>query len=111
MKKVQAFIKPLKLDEVKDRLNEIGIGGLTVTEVKGFGGQPGKMEQFVSAPSGGGLPKMCMEIAVNDEKVEQVIDAILDSARSERVGDGKIFVYDIPETIRIRTGERGEDAI
>ncbi|MBI5178286.1 MAG: P-II family nitrogen regulator [Nitrospinae bacterium] len=111
MKLVQAIIKPLKMDEVKDSLNQIGIGGLTVTEVKGIGRQSGTAEMFVSARAGGGLPKVCLEIAVEDGKVERVIEAIRSAGRTDKVGDGKIFVYDIVDAVRIRTGERGKDSI
>ncbi len=111
MKKVQAIIRPLKLDEVKDRLNEIGIGGLTVTEIKGLGRQLGDVEPFISASAGGGLPKMCLEVAVEDGLLERVVDAIMRTARTDKVGDGKIFVFDLPDAIRVRTGERGADAV
>lgn len=111
MKKIQAIIKPLKLDEVKEKLIEMGITGLTLTEVKGVGNQGAEAEMFVSARGGGGLPKICIEIAVRDEQVEPVIDAICKTAGSGRVGDGKVFVYDLNEVIRVRTGERGGAAI
>lgn len=111
MKKIQAIIKPLKLDDVKDKLNEIGIGGLTVSEVKGVGKQGGKGGLFVTAPSAGGLPKVCLEIVVEDDRVEEVIAAILQSGSAGRVGDGKIFVTNLEDVIRVRTGERGPSAI
>lgn len=111
MKKIQAIIKPLKLDDVKDRLNEIGIGGLTVSEVKGVGKQGGKGGLFVTAPSTAGLPKVCLEIAVDDNRVEEVIAAIVQSGSAGKVGDGKIFVTDLEDVIRVRTGERGPSAV
>ncbi len=111
MKKIQAIIKPLKLDDVKDKLNEIGIGGLTVSEVKGVGKQGGKGGLFVTAPSTAGLPKVCLEIVVEDNRVEEVIAAILQSGSAGRVGDGKIFVTALEDVIRVRTGEHGSSAI
>ncbi len=111
MKKIQAIIKPLKLDDVKDTLNEIGIGGLTVSEVKGVGKQGGKGGLFVTTPSTAGLPKVCLEVVVDDNRVEAVVDAILRSGSAGRVGDGKIFVTDLDDVIRIRTGERGSSAV
>lgn len=111
MKKIQAIIKPLKLDDVKDKLNEIGIGGLTVSEVKGVGKQGGKGGLFVTAPSTAGLPKVCLEVAVDDDRVEEVVAAIAQSARGGRVGDGKIFVTDLEDVVRIRTGEHGSSAV
>lgn len=111
MKKIQAIIKPLKLDDVKDKLNEIGIGGLTVSEVRGVGKQGGKGGLFVTAPSAAGLPKVCLEVAVEDDRAEEVIAAIAQSAHGGRVGDGKIFVTNLEDVIRIRTGERGSPAV
>ncbi len=112
MKKVEAVIKPFKLDEVKDQLNEIGIKGITVTEVKGFGRQKGHTELYRGAEYVVDfLPKIKLEIIVVDDQLEDVINAIIKSAQTGRIGDGKIFVTDLQDTIRIRTGERGEDAI
>ncbi|MBI3354598.1 MAG: P-II family nitrogen regulator [Nitrospirae bacterium] len=112
MKKIEAIIKPFKLDDVKDALNEVGIHGMTVTEVKGFGRQKGHTELYRGAEYVVEfLPKIKIEAVVSDEDVEKVIETILKTARTGNIGDGKIFVYDIKETIRIRTGERGKEAI
>ena len=112
MKKVEAIIKPFKLDEVKERLAEIGVHGMTVTEVKGFGRTGGKKEVYRgSAYVVDFVPKVKIEIVVPDELVHDVLDAIEKSAKTGRIGDGKIFVSPIEEAVRIRTGERGEDAI
>ncbi len=112
MKKVEAIIKPFKLDEVKDKLNEIGIKGITVSEVKGFGRQKGHTELYRGAEYVVDfLPKIKMEIIVSDNQVEDVINTIIQAAQTGRIGDGKIFVIDLQDTIRIRTGERGEDAV
>ena len=112
MKKVEAIIKPFKLDEVKDALNEVGIQGMTVTEVKGFGRTGGKKEVYRgSAYVVDFVPKVKIEIVVADSQTALVIDAIEKSAKTGRIGDGKIFVTPIEESVRIRTGERGEDAI
>ena len=112
MKKVEAIIKPFKLDEVKDALSEVGIQGMTVTEVKGFGRTGGKKEVYRgSAYVVDFVPKVMLEIVVPDQMVHQVIDAIEKSAKTGRIGDGKIFVTAVEESIRIRTGERGEEAI
>jgi len=112
MKKIEAIIKPFKLDDVKDALNEAGIHGMTVTEVKGFGRQKGHTELYRGAEYVVEfLPKIKIEAIVSDEDVEKVIETILKTARTGNIGDGKIFVYDIKETIRIRTGERGKEAI
>ena len=112
MKKVEAIIKPFKLDEVKDALSEVGIQGMTVTEVKGFGRTGGKKEVYRgSAYVVDFVPKVKLEIIVPDAMVKEVIDAIEKSARTGRIGDGKIFVSPIDEAVRIRTGERGEEAI
>ncbi len=112
MKKVEAIIKPFKLDEVKDALHGIGIQGLTVTEVKGFGRQKGHTELYRGAEYVVDfLPKIKLEIAVSDEMVEKAIQAIVESANTGRIGDGKIFVLPMEEAIRIRTGERGPDAV
>jgi nitrogen regulatory protein P-II 1 len=112
MKKVEAIIKPFKLDEVKDALSEVGVQGMTVTEVKGFGRTGGKKEVYRgSAYVVDFVPKVKVEIVVTDELAHQVIDAIEKSAKTGRIGDGKIFVVNIDEAVRIRTGERAEEAI
>jgi nitrogen regulatory protein P-II 1 len=112
MKKVEAIIKPFKLDEVKDKLNEIGIKGITVTEVKGFGRQKGHTELYRGAEYVVDfLPKIKMEIVVSDSQLEEVIETLMKAAQTGRIGDGKLFVTDLVDVIRIRTGERGEDAI
>lgn len=112
MRKVEAIIKPFKLDEVKEALNEIGIQGITVSEVKGFGRQKGHTELYRGAEYVVDfIPKIKMEIIVADEMAAQVVDAIAEAAKTGRIGDGKIFVTPIDEVVRIRTGERGEDAI
>jgi nitrogen regulatory protein P-II 1 len=112
MKKIEAIIKPFKLDEVKDKLNEIGIKGITVTEVKGFGRQKGHTELYRGAEYVVDfLPKVKMEIVVSDSKLEEVIETLMKAAQTGRIGDGKLFVTDLVDVIRIRTGERGEDAI
>ena len=112
MKKVEAIIKPFKLDEVKDQLNEIGVKGITVSEVKGFGRQKGHAELYRGAEHiVDFLPKIKLEIIVSDELVDDVINAVTKSAQTGRIGDGKIFVTSLEDTIRIRTGERGEEAI
>jgi len=112
MKKVEAIVKPFKLDDVKESLKEIGIQGLTVTEVKGFGRQKGHTELYRGAEYViDFLPKIKLEIVVSDDMVSKVIDAILDSAKTGKIGDGKIFVLPMEEVIRIRTGERGDDAL
>ncbi len=112
MKKVEAIIKPFKLDDVKEALNEIGIQGITVTEVKGYGRQKGHTELYRGAEYVVDfLPKVKIEIIVSDPQVPKVVDAIEKSAKTGRIGDGKIFVMTIEDVLRIRTGERGEDAI
>ena len=112
MKKVEAIIKPFKLDEVKDKLNEIGVKGITVTEVKGFGRQKGHTELYRGAEYVVDfLPKVKMEIVIADTQVDEVIDTIMKAAQTGRIGDGKIFVTNLVDVIRIRTGERGEEAI
>jgi nitrogen regulatory protein P-II 1 len=112
MKRVVAIIRPFKLDEVKDALAEVPIGGMTVTEVKGFGRTGGKKEVYRgSAYVVDFVPKVQIDVVVPAGQVEAVIDAILKSAKTGRIGDGKIFVYDVEDVIRIRTDERGEDAI
>ena len=112
MKKVEAIIKPFKLDEVKDALHEIAVQGLTVTEVKGFGRQKGHTELYRGAEYVVDfLPKIKLEIVVSDELVDKVVQAVVDAANSGRIGDGKIFVQSLDEVIRIRTGERGPEAV
>ena len=112
MKKVEAIIKPFKLDEVREALSEIGVSGLTVTEVKGFGRQKGHTELYRGAEYVVDfLPKMKLEVVVEDHMVERAIEAIRQAAATGRIGDGKIFVYSIEQAIRIRTGEFGDDAL
>jgi nitrogen regulatory protein P-II 1 len=112
MKKVEAIIKPFKLDEVKEALHEIGVQGLTVTEVKGFGRQKGHTELYRGAEYVVDfLPKLKLEIVVADDMLDKVVAAIIESANTGRIGDGKIFVLPLEEAIRIRTGERGSDAV
>ena len=112
MKKVEAIIKPFKLDEVKEALNEIGIQGITVSEVKGFGRQKGHTELYRGAEYVVDfIPKIKMEIIVSDDIASKVVDAIEQAAKTGRIGDGKIFVTSVEEVVRIRTGERGEDAL
>ena len=112
MKKVEAIIKPFKLDEVKESLSEIGVHGMTVTEVKGFGRTGGKKEVYRgSAYVVDFVPKVKIEIIVAAENVHQVVNAISEAARTGRIGEGKIFVTPVDEVIRIRTGESGPDAI
>jgi nitrogen regulatory protein P-II 1 len=112
MKKIEAIIKPFKLDEVKDQLNKKGAFGITVTEVKGFGRQKGHTELYRGAEyTVDFLPKTKLEIVIKDEQLEEIIEVITKAAQTGRIGDGKIFVSDLQEVIRIRTEERGEDAI
>jgi len=112
MKKVEAIIKPFKLDEVKDALHEVGIKGITVTEAKGFGRQKGHTELYRGAEYVVDfLPKVKLEIVMEDNLVERAVEAIRQAAHTGRIGDGKIFVTSIDEAVRIRTGERGGDAI
>jgi nitrogen regulatory protein P-II 1 len=112
MKKVEAIIKPFKLDEVKEGLSSIGIQGLTVSEVTGFGRQKGHTELYRGAEYVVDfLPKVTLEIIVRDEQVNDVVDAIEKAAQTGRIGDGKIFVTPVDEVVRIRTGERGGNAI
>ncbi|MBX6321970.1 MAG: P-II family nitrogen regulator [Rhodospirillaceae bacterium] len=112
MKKIEAIIKPFKLDEVKDALNEIGIKGITVTEAKGFGRQKGHTELYRGAEYVVDfLPKVKVEVVLDDAMLERAVEAIQQAAHTGRIGDGKIFVSTIDEAIRIRTGERGSDAI
>jgi nitrogen regulatory protein P-II 1 len=112
MKKIEAIIKPFKLDEVKEALQEAGIQGLSVTEVKGFGRQKGHTELYRGAEYVVDfLPKVKIEVVLADDMVEAAIAAIVSAARTDKIGDGKIFVSSIEQAIRIRTGETGEDAI
>jgi len=112
VKKIEAIIKPFKLDEVKDKLNEIGVLGMTVSEVKGFGRQKGHTELYRGAEYVVDfLPKIKLEVVVSDGMVEDVVTAISQSAHTGRIGDGKIFVLPVEEAVRIRTGERGETAL
>ena len=112
MKKIEAIIKPFKLDEVREALSELGIMGLTATEVKGFGRQKGHTELYRGAEYiVDFLPKVKLDIVVIDEMVEKVIDSITKTAHTGKIGDGKIFVMDVEDAIRIRIGEKGEDAV
>jgi nitrogen regulatory protein P-II 1 len=112
MKKIEAIIKPFKLDEVKEALQEVGLQGITVTEAKGFGRQKGHTELYRGAEYVVDfLPKVKVEVVLADENVERVIDAIRNAAQTGRIGDGKIFVSNVEEVVRIRTGETGVDAI
>ena len=112
MKKIEAIIKPFKLDEVKEALQEVGVQGITVTEAKGFGRQKGHTELYRGAEYVVDfLPKVKIEIVINDDRQEAAIEAIQKAARTGRIGDGKIFVLNVEEAIRIRTGETGADAI
>ena len=112
MKKIEAVIKPFKLDEVKHKLTSIGISGMTISEVKGFGRQKGHTELYRGAEyTVDFLPKVKLEVLVPDEMLQRAIEAILESAHTGKIGDGKIFVTAVEEVIRIRTNERGEEAI
>ena len=112
MKKIEAIIKPFKLDEVKEALQEIGIQGLSVIEVKGFGRQKGHTELYRGAEYVVDfLPKVKIEVALDDDQVEPAIAAIIDAAKTDEIGDGKIFVSTIEQAIRIRTGESGSEAL
>ncbi len=112
MKKVEAIIKPFKLDDAKEALNELGVHGLTVTEVKGFGRQKGHTELYRGAEYVVDfLPKVKLEIVVSDELAPKVVEALQEAVRTGRIGDGKIFVSPVEDVVRIRTGEHGEDAI
>ena len=112
MKMVEAIVKPFKLDEVKEALTKAGIQGMTVEEVKGFGRQKGHTELYRGAEyTVDFLPKVKLQILVTDDKVGEVVDAITAAARTGKIGDGKIFVYTVEEVVRIRTGEKGADAI
>ena len=112
MKKIEAVVKPLKLDEVREALSEIGVTGLTVTEVKGFGRQKGHTELYRGAEYVVDfLPKVKVEVILQDSLVERAIEAIVKAARTGKIGDGKIFVTEVEQVVRIRTGESGEAAI
>ena len=112
MRKVEAIIKPFKLDDVKEALSKLGIQGMTVTEVRGFGRQKGHTELYRGAEYVVDfLPKIKLEVAVPDETADKVVQAIVEAANTGRIGDGKIFVLPVEEAIRIRTGERGPDAV
>jgi nitrogen regulatory protein P-II 1 len=112
MKKIEAVIKPFKLDEVKEALHEVGLQGITVVEAKGFGRQKGHTELYRGAEYVVDfLPKVKIEVVCEDAVLERAVEAIVNSARTGRIGDGKIFISSIEDVIRIRTGERGEDAI
>jgi nitrogen regulatory protein P-II 1 len=112
MKKIEAIIKPFKLDEVKEALHEVGLQGITVTEAKGFGRQKGHTELYRGAEYVVDfLPKVKIEIVMDDAMLDRAIEAIQKAAYTGRIGDGKIFVYSIEDAIRIRTGERGADAV
>ena len=112
MKKIEAVIKPFKLDEVKEALHEVGLQGITVVEAKGFGRQKGHTELYRGAEYVVDfLPKVKIKVVCDDDVVERAVEAIVNAARTGRIGDGKIFVSNIEEVVRIRTGERGQDAI
>ena len=112
MKKIEAVIKPFKLDEVREALSELGVSGLTVTEVKGFGRQKGHTEIYRGAEYAiGFLPKIKIEVAVKADVAERAVEAIAKAARTGSIGDGKVFVFDIEHALRIRTGESNDDAI
>ena len=112
MKKIEAIVKPFKLDDVREALADVGIAGMTVTEVKGFGRQKGHTELYRGAEYVVDfLPKVKIEIVLTDESVEGAVEAIMNAARTGKIGDGKIFVTELGEAIRIRTGETGSDAI
>ena len=112
MKKIEAIIKPFKLDEVKEALQEIGVQGLSVIEVKGFGRQKGHTELYRGAEYiVDFLPKVKIEVVLDDDQVDDAIKAIVDSAKTDKIGDGKIFVSSVEQALRIRTGETGSDAL
>ncbi len=112
MKLVTAIIKPFKLDDVREAISEIGIDGLTVTEVKGFGRQKGHTELYRGAEyQVDFLPKVKLEVAVQDDHVERLVEAIVGAAKTGKIGDGKVFVYDLEQAVRIRTGEADADAL
>jgi len=112
MKKIEAYIKPFKLDEVKEALMEVGIGGMSVIEVKGFGRQRGHKELYRGSEyKVDFLPKIRVEVVAKDEDVERVVKAIIASARTGQIGDGKIFISNVEDAIRVRTGESGEEVL
>jgi nitrogen regulatory protein P-II 2 len=112
MKKIEAIVKPFKLDEVREALSEVGVTGLTVTEVKGFGRQKGHTELYRGAEYVVDfLPKVKIEAAISDDLVERVIEAVEGAARTGKIGDGKVFVYNLEQVVRIRTGETGREAL
>jgi len=112
MKFVTAIIKPFKLDDVRDALSEVGVQGITVTEVKGFGRQKGHTELYRGAEYVVDfLPKVKLEVAIEAKMLDRVIEAILKAARTDKIGDGKIFVFDLEQVVRIRTGETGKEAL
>ena len=112
MKKIEAVFKPFKMDDVREALSEVGVNGMTVTEVKGFGRQKGHTELYRGAEYNVDfLPKVKVELIVENEQVERCIEAIMNTAQTGKIGDGKIFVYDVERVIRIRTGEENEDAV
>jgi nitrogen regulatory protein P-II 1 len=112
MKKIEAVIKPFKMDDVRQALSEVGVNGMTVTEVKGFGRQKGHTELYRGAEYNVDfLPKVKVELIVENQQVERCIEAIMNTAQTGKIGDGKIFVYDVERVIRIRTGEENEDAV
>lgn len=112
MKKIEAIVKPFKVEDVKDALAEAGVDGMTVSEVKGFGRQKGHTEIYRGSEyTVDFLPKVKFEVVVDDDRVQRVVDAIVRAAKTGKIGDGKVFVYAVEEVIRIRTEERGSDAI
>lgn len=112
MKKIEAIIKPFKLDEVKEALHEVGVSGITVTEAKGFGRQKGHTELYRGAEYVVDfLPKVKIEVVLDDDMVDAAIEAIISAAKTDKIGDGKIFVSPVEQAIRIRTGESGSDAL
>ena len=112
MKKIEAIIKPFKLDEVKNALHEVGVTGMTVTEVKGFGRQKGHTEVYRGAEYViDFLPKLKIEVVLDDSLVERAVQVVQDAARTDKIGDGKIFVVRVEQAVRIRTGEQGLDAV
>ena len=112
MKRIEAIIRPIRFEAVKDALNDIGVYGMTITDVRGFGRQQGHTEKYRgSAYTLNLLPKIKLEVVVPDERVEEVVSAIIEAAQTGEIGDGKIFITDVAEVVRIRTGERGEAAL
>jgi nitrogen regulatory protein P-II 1 len=112
MKKIEAIIKPFKMDDVREALAEVGVNGMTVTEVKGFGRQKGHTELYRGAEyQVDFLPKMKLEMILSDDQVDRAIEAIMSTAQTGKIGDGKIFVYNVEQAMRIRTGENGDEAL